>query len=96
MYHILHKHCFDILLLNTNKAKLRDLIAVIGLVIFLKFHSIRPFVSPCDLEIWWMTVENNRAPFLYANKFCASFKIHAWIQIRVTVRKHSIQVQIGN
>ena len=27
---------------------------------------------PCDLEIWWMTLENNRAPLLYYIKLCAS------------------------
>ena len=30
----------------------------------------------CDLEIWWMTLENNRAPLLYYIKFCASFQSH--------------------
>ena len=28
---------------------------------------------PCDLEICWMTLENNRAPLLCYIKFCASF-----------------------
>ena len=50
----------------------------------------------CDLEIWWMTLENNRAPLLYYIKLCASFQIHRWIQSGVTVRKRSIQVKIGN
>ena len=52
--------------------------------------------QPCDLEIWWMTLENNRAPLLYYIKLCASFEIHRWIQIGVTVRKRSIWVKIGN
>ena len=39
---------------------------------------------------------NNRAPLLYHTKLCASFPIHRWIQIGVTVRKHSIWVKIGN
>ena len=38
----------------SNKANLRDLIAVTGLVILLKLDSNRRFFSPCDLEIWWI------------------------------------------
>ena len=41
-------------------------------------HSIRAkicdFFVLCDLEILWMTLENNRAPFLYYTKLCASFQ----------------------
>ena len=51
---------------------------------------------PCDLEIWWMALENNRAPLLYYIKLCASFQIHQWIQIGITVRKRSIWVKISN
>ena len=51
---------------------------------------------PCDLEIWWMTLENNRAPFLYYIKLCASFQIHWWSQTWVTLRKRSIRVKIGD
>ena len=54
------------------------------------------FSPPCDLEIWWMTLKNNRAPLLYYIKLCASFQIHRWTQTGVTVRKRSIQVKIGN
>ena len=54
----------------------------------------RWFFVLCDLEIWWMTLENNRAPLLYHTKLCASFQIHRWIQIGVTVRKRSIWVKI--
>ena len=50
---------------NINKANLRDLIAATGLAILLKLDSNRRFFSPCDLEIWWMTSKNNRAPLLY-------------------------------
>ena len=56
----------------------------------------RRFFVLCDLEIWWMTLENNRAPLLYYIKLCASFQIHRWIQIWVTVRKRSIQVKIDD
>ena len=59
----------------------------------------RVFV-PCDLEIWWMTLKNNRAPFLYYIKLCAIFQSHwqsHWhIQTGVTVPKRSIQVKIGD
>ena len=40
-----------------NKANLRDLIAATGLVILLKLDSNRRFFSPCDLEIWRMTLK---------------------------------------
>ena len=50
----------------------------------------------CDLEIWLMTLENNRAPLLYYIKLCVSFQIHRCSQIWVTVRKRSIRVKIGN
>ena len=42
---------------------------------------------PCDLEIWWMTLENNRASLLCCFKLCATFHSHWWIQTGVTVRK---------
>ena len=44
------------------------------------------FFVLCDLEIWWMTLENNRAPLLYYIKLCASFHTHWWFLISVTVR----------
>ena len=54
-----------------NKANLRDFIAATGLVILLKSDSNRRFFSPCDLEIWWTTQKNNRAPLLcYFKAFC--------------------------
>ena len=49
-----------------------------------------------DLEIWQMTLKNNRAPLLYYVKLCASFQSHEWTQSGVTVRKRSIRVKIGN
>ena len=54
------------------------------------------FFVLCDLEIWWMILENNRAPLLYYTKLCASFQIHRWSQIGVTVRKRSTWVKICN
>ena len=56
----------------------------------------RPFFVPCDLEIWWMTLKNNRAPVLCCFKLCASFHSHRWIHTKVTVRKRSIRVKIGD
>ena len=49
--------------------------------------QIRRFLEPCDLEIWRMTLKNNRAPLLCYFKLCASFRSHWWIQTGVTVRK---------
>ena len=49
--------------------------------------QIRQFVEPCDLEIWRMTLTNNRAPLLSNIKLYASFHHHMWIQTGVTVRK---------
>ena len=48
---------------------------------------IRRFLEPCDLEIWRMTLKNNRAPLLSIFKLYASFHHHTWIQTGVTVRK---------
>ena len=56
----------------------------------------RQFFVPCNLEIWRMTSQNNRAPLLCHFKLCVSFHTHWWIQIWVTVRKRSIWVKIGN
>ena len=70
------------------------LIAATRLVILLKLDSNRRFFIPCDLEIWWMTLKNNRAPLRYYIKVCASFQIHRWIQTGVTAGKRSIQVKI--
>ena len=38
------------------------------------------FLEPCDLEIWRMTLQYNRAPLLCYFKLCASFRSHWWIQ----------------
>ena len=62
----------------------------------LKLDSNRQFFRPCDHEIWWMTLQNNRAPLLCYFKLCAAFPTHWWIQTWVTVRKRSIRVKIDN
>ena len=57
----------------------------------------RRFCGPChlQLEIWWMTSKNNRAPPLYYVKLCASFRSHQCIETAITVWKNSIRVKIG-
>ena len=49
---------------------------------------------PRDLEIWRMTLINNRGTLPYHIKHCASFQSHRWIQTGVTVRKRPIEVEI--
>ena len=51
---------------------------------------------PCDLEIWRMTLENNRASILCCFKLCATFHSHQWIQNGVTVRKRPIWVKFDD
>ena len=53
-------------------------------------------IVQCDLEIWRMTLKNNRAPHLCYFKLCVLFHSHWSIQTGVTVRKPQIQVKIGN
>ena len=49
--------------------------------------KIRRFLALCDLEIWHMTLKNNRAPLLSNTKLYVSFYHHMLIQTRVIVRK---------
>ena len=58
--------------------------------------KIRRFSEPCDLEIWRMTLKDNRTPLLCYFKLYASFRRHRWIQARVTVRKRPIWVKIDD
>ena len=55
----------------------------------------RQFFVQCHLQIWGMTLKNNRVPLLCCFKLCASFHSHQWIQTRVTVRKRAIWVKIN-
>ena len=41
------------------------------------------FLEPCDLEIWRMTLKNNRAPLLCCFQLCVWFHCHMWIQTGV-------------
>ena len=54
------------------------------------------FLLASDLEIWRMTLKNNRAPLLCYFSLCASFHSHRWIQTGVTIRKRPISVKTGN
>ena len=58
--------------------------------------KISDFFAPCDLEIQWMTLKNNRDLLLCYIKLCASFQSHQWIQAKVTVRKRSIRAKMGD
>ena len=72
----------------------------IGIGVTVRKHPIRvkidDFFVPCDLEIWRMTLKNNRAPLLYYVKLYLSFQSHWLIQTWVTVRKRSIRVEIDH
>ena len=52
------------------------------------------FFVPCELEIWRMTLKNNRAPRLCYLKLYISFPSHWSIQTGVIARKHPIRVKI--
>ena len=49
--------------------------------------KISDFFVPCDLQIWWMTLKNNREPLLCDVKLCASFQSHQWIKTWITVQE---------
>ena len=64
----------------------------------LEMHNLGQFqriLEPCDLEIRWMTLKNNRAPLLCYFKHCEAFRTHWWIQTGVTVRKRPIWVKFN-
>ena len=79
-----------------NKANLRDLIAVTGLVISIKLDSNRQFSGPGWSSNLMDDLKINRAPLLCYVKLCASFHSHQWIQTGVTVQKRPIRVKIGD
>ena len=58
--------------------------------------KIGDFFVPCDIEIWRMTLKNNRATLLCYFNLCVSFCRHWWIQTGVTVRKRTIWVKIND
>ena len=62
----------------------------------LNLGQIDEFLELCDLEIWCMTLKNNRAPLLCYFKLCAAFCSHWWIQTGVSVRKRLIWVKIDD
>ena len=58
-------------------------------------YKLAIFFYPRELEIWRMTLKNNRAPLLYYIKLSAAFQNHGHIQTGVAVRKRPIRVTIG-
>ena len=58
--------------------------------------QIRQFLEPCDLEIWRMTLQSNRAPLLCYFKLCAAYHTHWWIKTGVTVRKPPIWIKFND
>ena len=96
LWDLWHGSITSMFFLKKNKANLRDLIAATGLVILLKFDSNKRFFSLCDLEIWWMTSKNYRAPLLHYIELCASSQTPRWIQTGVSVEKRSTRVKIGD
>ena len=54
------------------------------------------FFWPCDLEILWITLKNNRAPLLCYFNLYGSFHSHLWIKTGDTVQKRAIWVEIDN
>ena len=79
-----------------NKANLRDLIVVTGLVILLKSNPNplnRLFSAYVTLTFdrWpCKTIEN-----ILCSQACVSFHSHLWIQMRIIVQKYSNRSQIG-
>ena len=59
-------------------------------------YQSRWLFVPCDLEIWLVTITNNRAHLLYYVKLCASFQSHRWLQTSIIVWKGSIPVKIDH
>ena len=62
----------------------------------LNLGQIRRFLLPCDLDIWRMTLKNNRTPLLCYFNLCVSFHSYRWIQTWATVRKRPIWVKIDD
>ena len=72
---------------KNNKANLRDLIAATDLVIILKLDSNFQIFSPCDLEIWWVTLKNNGHLFYTTSSFVHHFK---------SIGEFQLELQSGN
>ena len=90
-------HTSNNCLLTYNKANLRDLIAATSLVtLYLKLDSNRRFFSPCDLQIWLITLTNYRAPLLSYSSFVHHIKAIGEFEVGVTVWKCSMRVKISN
>ena len=68
-----------------NKANLRDFIAVTSLVILLKLDPNRWFFSPCDVEIWWMTLKIIEQLFYTKLTFFVPCDLEIW---RMTLKNN--------
>ena len=49
-----------------------------------------------EIKIWRMILKNNGAPLQSCSKLHASYHSHQWFQTKVTIRKRSIRVKIGD
>ena len=49
-----------------------------------QFGSNLTIFRACDLVIWRMTLQHNRAPLLCYFKLCAAFRSHWWVQTGIT------------
>ena len=58
--------------------------------------QIQRFLEPYDLQIWQMTLKNNRAPLICYLKHFALFRSHCWVQSGIIVRKCPIWVKIDD
>ena len=52
--------------------------------------KIGDFVVPCDLEIWWMTLENNSVPLLYFIKFVHHLK--TMVEFKLELQSRNAQL----
>ena len=85
--------CFKLCATFHSHRRIQNGVAVRKRPIWVKCDD---FLEPCDLEIWRMTLKNNREPLLCYFKLYASFRSHQWIQAGVTVRKRPIWVKIDD
>ena len=60
-----------------------------------QFGSKLVIFVPCNLEMWWMAMENKKAPLLYASSFVHHFKAIGGFNL-VDSGKSSIWVKIGD
>ena len=79
---------YHFIIINQFKLELQSVNANLGQNLW--------FFVLCDLEIWQMTLKNNRAPLLTCMKLCVLYHRHQSIQTGVTVWKYQIGVKISH